>query len=126
MMYKILLLNENNEFHLIIHAFPDSEKGVFQWYLTDNPNSEHAEMIVDEIYESIALSSEKIKNNYNKKWIYCHCKTEDSSYNEGCVLLSDNFIDMIRNNDFDDISFYDKQGNIRTDISYCSSNAYKI
>lgn len=116
-MEKTILLSCDGNFVIIIHACPNAV-GKFQWYLVDDPNSEKESNIDDQIYESITISSNSICNEYRDKWLCCQCEVSDDKYAEGCVYLTNNFIEMIKTNQFDEIAFFDKDGNIRNDVSY--------
>lgn len=111
-MTKHIILNEDKEFLVIIHACP-METGLFQWYTLVDPNECHKKNIKKEIYESITLSSDSIKQKYYRKWLACHCEVNGTSYEEGCVYLTDDFIDMIRENQFDTIDIFDKDGMVK-------------
>lgn len=116
-MKKFILLSCDGHFVIIIHACPNAV-GRFQWYLVDDPNSEKESNIDGQIYESITISSDTICNEYQDKWLCCKCEVLDDKYIEGCVYLTNNFIEMIKNNQFDEINFFDKDGNIRKDVNY--------
>ena len=113
-MIKYIILEPNNQFIIIVHAAPN-KKGVFQWYLTDALDNASKTNITNKVYESIVLSSDEIKEKYQNKWLACHCHIdgEDSSYNQGSVYLTSDFIDMIRYNQFDQIEIYDEAGNFQ-------------
>ena len=100
------------EFFIIAHACP-GKTGEFQWYLVDDPNETKEEVLEGQIYESITLSNAKIKELYEGKWLCCHCKVDGDVYDEGCLYLTDSFLDMIRENQFDNVDFFDKNGMIR-------------
>lgn len=100
------------EFVIIAHACP-GKTGAFQWYLVDDPNETKETILEEQIYESITLPSTQIKELYEGKWLCCHCKVDGDVYDEGCLYLTDSFIDMIRENQFDKVDFFDKNGWIR-------------
>lgn len=110
-MKKFIIMLENNKFIVIIHACPNSV-GSFQWYILDDPNSEIKTSIDGKIYECISITNEYIRDNYNGKWLACHCNIDGESFNEGCIYLTDNFIEIIKENQFDVIEFTDQNGNI--------------
>lgn len=116
-MRKFLLLFENNEFIIILHACPHCLRE-FQWCIADGADCRNLKNIENQTYESISLSSEIIRDKYNQKWIYGKHKHNEEWQNGEAVLLSDNFIDIIRNNQFDNIAFFGTDGNIRTDVEY--------
>lgn len=116
-MQKFILLRNNGEFFVIVHAAPN-QQGKFQWYWMNDPNEDPEVNIAGEVFESITLSSQNIKAHYQKKWLACHCEVEGSRYNEGCVYLTDDFVEMIKANQFDAIDFFGEDGMIRTDVCY--------
>lgn len=116
-MKNNIVLQTNGGFFITIHAAPNLF-GEFQWYCMDDPNQDSKANIERQIYESITLSSEDIKKNYMNKWLACHCEVKGEQYDEGCVYLTDDFIEIIKSNQFDAISFTGEDGNIREDICY--------
>lgn len=116
-MLKYIILEPDNTFVLVVHACPN-EIGKFQWYIVEDPNSEHKQIIDNQIYESITIASKTINNKYQNKWLCCECEVNNEKYIEGCIYLSNNFTEMIKTNQFDEVNFFDKHGNIRKDIGY--------
>jgi len=108
----IIYSKTEDEFVIIAHACP-GKTGEFQWYLVDDPNETKEEVLEGWIYESITLSNTTIKELYEGKWLCCHCKVDGDIYDEGCLYLTDSFLDMIRENQFDNVAFFDKNGMIR-------------
>lgn len=121
---KYICVNNDNDFCIILHACPNAI-GKFQWYWMDEPNNEIKKNIEGEVYESITISSQQIKEKYINKWLACHCDVSDETYEEGCVYLTDNVIDMIRENQFDNISFYDEKGMTKANFYYCFSEQFE-
>lgn len=122
-MQKFILLYDNGEFLVIFHAAPN-KLGDFQWYLMNEPKECSETNISKEVYESIVLTSEDIEKYYQGKQLACHCKIDDEkhAYNEGPVYLTSNYIEMIKINQFDSISFLNEHGNICCDVGYASKN----
>ena len=118
-MKKFIVAHLDGKFIIILHAAP-SKTGTFQWYWMNDQNDDHRINIEDEVYESIILSSDDIKEYYQGKWLACHCNIDDenSSYNEGSVFLTANFGEMIRKNRFDSIAFFGNDGNICSNFEY--------
>lgn len=116
-MESYILLKTNGEFVVIVHACPHAI-GKFQWYLVDEPNSENKYILDGQTHESIVILSNEICNEYLDKWLCCKCEIGDDNYTEGCVYLSNDFLKMIRTNQFDIINFFDEDGEIRNDIGY--------
>lgn len=108
----IVYSKTKDEFFIIAHACP-GKTGEFQWYLVDDPNETKEEVLEGQIYESITLSNTKIKKLYEGKWLCCRCKVDGDVYDEGCLYLTDSFLDMILENQFDNVAFFDKNGMIR-------------
>ena len=44
--------NKNADFYLVCHT-ACNELGNFQWFLTDDPNSEHEVNLENQVYESL-------------------------------------------------------------------------
>lgn len=116
-MEKCIILATDGTFVIIVHACPNAI-GKFQWYLVDEPNSEKKYILDGQTYESIVISSADICNNYLNKWLCCKCEIENDTYTEGCVYLANDFLELIKVNQFDVINFFGKDGDIRNDISY--------
>lgn len=119
-MEKCIILATDGTFVIIVHACPNAI-GKFQWYLVDEPNSEKKYILDGQTYESIVISSADICNNYLNKWLCCKCEIENDTYTEGCVYLANDFLELIKVNQFDVIRFFGKDGDIRNDISYLRS-----
>jgi len=118
-MEKYIILGIDGMFIIVVHACPNAI-GKFQWYLVDEPNDEKEYILNGQVYESITISSNNIGNEYPKnKWLCCRCEVEDENYNEGCIYLTNDFLEMITINQFDTINFIGKDGNIRNDVGYC-------
>lgn len=136
-MKKFIILQNNGEFIAIFHAAPH-KIGEFQWYLRYEPDEstisvENASHFIEKvktttidnaIFESISFSSEEIRKWLKGKWLGCVCKIEGekNSYDEGYVYLTDDFIEIIKRNQFDSIEFFGEDGNIRGDVNYISGN----
>ena len=116
-MHKTIVLKDNKTFIVVAHACPKAI-GEFQWYLVDDPNSDKEYIIDGEEYESIVLSNDVINDTYKNKWLCCKCNVNGEIYSEGCIFLSDDFIEMISKNQFDEIQVCDEDGNIRTGFRY--------
>ena len=54
--------NRNADFYLVCHAACE-ELGNFQWFLKDEPNSEHEVNLENQVYESFSTDSNWIKEN---------------------------------------------------------------
>lgn len=121
-MRKIIIEHTKGDFFITIHAAPNMF-GKFQWYWMNEPNEVSGNDIKGQVYESITLSKENIKKNYMNKWLACHCEVDGECYNEGCVYLTGDFIEMIRSNLFDEVSFIGDDGNIRDDVCYISKHS---
>lgn len=119
-MEKCIILATDGTFVIIVHACPNAI-GKFQWYLVDEPNSEKKYILAGQTCESIVISSVDICNNYLNKWLCCKCEIEDDTYTEGCVYLANDFLELIKVNQFDVIRFFGKDGDICNDISYLRS-----
>ena len=119
-MEKSIILDADGKFTIIVHAAPKAV-GKFQWYLIGEPNSDKEYILDGQIYESIVVPSNKIKGKWKNKWLCCKCEVDGEKYLEGCVFLRNNFVDMINFNQFDTIQFFNKDGNIRNDVSYQKS-----
>ena len=98
------------DFFLTCHAACD-ELGKFQWFLKDNPNSEHEVYLENQVYESFSTDSNWIKENAENKWLGCHCLLKDDEYTEMICYLSSDILTILRNNTFAMISTFDSQGN---------------
>lgn len=98
-------------FCLIVDACPGAI-GEFQWYLTDDPNESNRKMLKGQTYESITLISEQIQEGYEGKWLCCRCNVDGHTYDEGCLYLTSNFVDMIQENRFKSVGFFDENGQI--------------
>lgn len=117
-MEKYIIVETDGTFVVIAHACPHST-GKFQWYLIDELNSEKEQILYGQVYESIVISNSDINNKYQNKWLCCKCEIGNEHYVDGCVYLSNDFIEMINTNQFDAINFFGNDGNIRRDVSYC-------
>lgn len=84
--------NKNADFYLVCHT-ACNELGNFQWFLKDDPNSEHEVNLENQVYESFSTDSNWIRKNAENKWLGCHCLLKDDEYNEYtemiCHLSSD-------------------------------------
>lgn len=116
-MEKYIVLGTDGTFVIIVHACPNAI-GKFQWYLVDEPNSEKKYILDGQVYESFIISSDDICIKYLNKWLCCKCEIENDNYIEGFVYLTNDFLEMIKANQFDIINFFGNDGNIRNDISY--------
>lgn len=116
-MEKYIILGTDGTFVIIVHACPNAI-GRFQWYLADEPYGEKKNILNGQVYESITISSDDICAEYLHKWLCCKCEIENDNYIEGCVYLTNDFLEMIKANQFDIINFFGTDGNIRNDISY--------
>ena len=111
MTTKILLRPESDRFFITVHAAPHMQ-GTFQWYYTD-AFYELPETDIDwATSEDITLTSEDIKEHYMGKWLACRCKFNGEIYTSGHVYLTDSFIEMIRCQQIDRISFLDEGNQI--------------
>lgn len=108
----IIYSKSEDSYCLIVHAYPGAI-GEFQWYLTDDPNGSKRKMLKRQTYESITFTSEQIQEGYEGKWLCCRCNVNGYTYDEGCLYLISNFIDMIQENQFQSISFFDENGWVR-------------
>lgn len=79
--------NCDSDFYLVCHAACD-EQGNFQWFLKDDPNSEHEVYLENQVYESFSTDSNWIKENAENKWLGCHCLLKDDKYTEMKSLSS--------------------------------------
>lgn len=111
--------NKNADFYLVCHT-SCNELGNFQWFLTDDPNSEHEVNLENQVYESFSTDSNWIKENAENKWLGCHCLLKDDEYTEMICHLSSDILTMLRNNIFDMISTFNSQGNF--DHNYILEN----
>uniref|UniRef100_UPI00402ACDD0 hypothetical protein n=1 Tax=[Lactobacillus] rogosae TaxID=706562 RepID=UPI00402ACDD0 len=111
--------NKNADFYLVCHT-ACNELGNFQWFLKDDPNSEHEVNLENQVYESFSTDSNWIKENAENKWLGCHCLLKDDEYTEMICHLSSDILTMLRNNIFDMISTFNSQGNF--DHSYILEN----
>lgn len=102
--------NCDSDFYLVCHAACD-EQGNFQWFLKDDPNSEHEVYLENQVYESFSTDSNWIKENAENKWLGCHCLLKDDKYTEMICYLSSNILTILRNNTFAMISTFNSQGN---------------
>lgn len=109
----ITVTNENidSDFYLVCHA-ACNEQGKFQWFLKDDANSEYEVYLKNQVYESIIIDSNWIKENAESKWLGCHCKIRDDKYTEMICYLSSDILSVLRNNTFAMISTDDSQGNL--------------
>ena len=107
----IIYSKTEDHFCLIIHACPGAI-GEFRWYLADDPNESKRKMLKGQIYESIEFTSEQIQEGYEGKWLCCRCNVDGNTYDEGCLYLTSNFVDMIQENQFKSVGFFDKNGQI--------------
>lgn len=123
-MKKFIFIITNDDFIIILHACPNAI-GKFQWYWMDDPNDEVINKIEGQVYESITIASEQIKEKYKNKWLGCFCDVPDGKYHEGCVFLTDNVIEMIGENQFDNISFADQKGMTKDNHFYCFSEKFE-
>lgn len=114
-MKKFMSLCADGEFFIVLHAAPDQD-GKFQWFFSDDFDALYRININGQVYESIVLSSEDIREHYMDKFIGCDIDDEQNAIEN--VYLTDSFVDMIRDNQFDIIDFFDDDGYIRDDISY--------
>ena len=101
--------NKNADFYLTCHA-ACNKLGKFQWFLKDDPNSEHEVNLENQIYESFSTDSNWIKENAENKWLGCHCLLKDDKYTEMICHLSSDILTMLRNNTFNMISTFNSQG----------------
>lgn len=111
--------NRNADFYLVCHAACE-ELGNFQWFLKDEPNSEHEVNLKNQVYESFSTDSNWIKENAENKWLGCRCLLKDDEYTEMICHLSSDILTMLRNNIFDMISTFNSQGNF--DHNYILEN----
>lgn len=114
--------NKNADFYLVCHT-ACNELGNFQWFLKDDPNSEHEVNLENQVYESFSTDSNWIRKNAENKWLGCHCLLKDDAYNEYTEMichLSSDILTMLRNNIFDMISTFNSQGNF--DHNYILEN----
>ncbi len=114
--------NKNADFYLVCHT-ACNELGNFQWFLKDDPNSEHEVNLENQVYESFSTDSNWIRKNAENKWLGCHCLLKDDEYNEYTEMichLSSDILTMLRNNIFDMISTFNSQGNF--DHNYILKN----
>lgn len=114
--------NKNADFYLVCHT-ACNELGNFQWFLKDDPNSEHEVNLENQVYESFSTDSNWIRKNAENKWLGCHCLLKDDGYNEYTEMichLSSDILTMLRNNIFDMISTFNSQGNF--DHNYILEN----
>ena len=111
--------NRNADFYLVCHSACE-ELGNFQWFLKDEPNSEHEVNLENQVYESFSTDSNWIKENAENKWLCCRCLLKDDEYTEMICHLSSDILTMLRNNIFDMISTFNSQGNF--DHNYILEN----
>ena len=111
--------NKKADFYLVCHT-ACNELGNFQWFLKDDPNSEHEVNLENQVYESFSTDSNWIKENAENKWLGCHCLLKDDEYTEMICHLSSDILTMLRNNIFDMISTFNSQGNF--DHNYILEN----
>lgn len=102
--------NRNADFYLTCHV-ACNELGNFQWFLKDDPNSEHEVYLENQVYESFSTDSKWIKENAENKWLGCHCLLRDDEYTEMICYLSSDFLTILNNNTFDVIGTFNSQGN---------------
>ena len=111
--------NRNADFYLVCHSACE-ELGKFQWFLKDEPNSEHEVNLENQVYESFSTDSNWIKENAENKWLGCRCLLKDDEYTEMICHLQSDILTMLRNNIFDMISTFNSQGNF--DHNYILEN----
>lgn len=118
---KTIVLSPEDSFYIVLDTRHDSRECQYQWYIADSLMDENAQEIKGHTYTSIALSKgEILRDKWANKWIYCECRADGQVSRECIVKLTDNFMDMIRENQFSKISFIDREGNIRADVGYKS------
>ncbi len=116
---KTIVLSPEGSFYIVLDTRHDSRECRYQWYIADSLMDENAQEIKGHTYTSIALSKgEILRDKWANKWIYCECRADGQASRECIVKLTDNFMDMIRENQFSKISFIDKEGNVRADVGY--------
>lgn len=102
-MKNFIILNCDNSFNIILHACPDA-RGVFQWYLYNDLDQGESRKIEGQTYESITLSSDAIvEKKLSGKWIGCHYEVNGIKSATELIYLSDSFVDMIRDNPFENV-----------------------
>ena len=102
--------DRNADFYLTCHA-ACNKSGNFQWFLKDEPNSQHEVYLENQVYESFSTCSKWIKENAENKWLGCHCLLRDDEYTEMICYLSSDFLTILNNNTFDMIGTFNSQGN---------------
>lgn len=117
-MKKFIVLGTDGSFVIILHACPNTS-GNFQWYVTDSEESNEKFALSGQKFESICISSDQMGNAlYKDQWIYCECEVDGKSFSTEKIYLDEDFITIVSQNQFSDISFFNESGNIRDDIKY--------
>lgn len=113
-MLKYAIKSKDNNDVLIFHALPNTITK-FQWYISKNIY-EQGLPIDNQIYESYTLTTQTIKeNNFIDKYIHCeYLSIKSNNYEKTEYVQLDLSIDsMVKHGTiFDDISIFNKQGNI--------------
>ena len=103
-MKKNINISSIEEFDIFVQAIDNYMQGDFQWYIMDDPNEGAEHIIEGEVHNTIYLSSKEIGEKYKDKYLACHCKVQGEKYNEGCVYLTDSFVEIMTKNQFNKIT----------------------
>jgi len=113
--YAIRLYNNEKDAHLIFHSTPDQTHYIWQWYITDDKDS-IGKVIEGEDMQSFITTTDLIKeNNYDGLFLYCSYRnrnTQEQFKTELIPLYADVNKIIESGTVFDDISTYDKTGEI--------------
>jgi hypothetical protein len=119
-MYKFIIKKrESDECIYILHAFPDVDNReafnntAYRWMLTPSISLQGRELL-GENFESLTFNSKKVKElNWEGKFVYCKFKTPSGKQGKtDYVKIYFSFKDSIKNNNFDEIDTFDKNGMI--------------
>ncbi len=117
---RLVSLDENGDYYVSIHACvtEDQRDMRFQWYIADSAAGLKKSPIDSQVYENITISSETIREKYNGKWLGCRCDLEGKIYEIKRTYLTENFVDLIKTCQYQEITFYGKNGMLRDDVKY--------
>lgn len=103
----------NSNYAIILHAAP-RQIGNFEWRIKKQLTDTDYEIVsFGNGFESITLSTIHNFDFFEQKkgWhIYCHVKTQNGIYDTKSIVIASNFIEAIKNNDFDKISIIKDDG----------------
>lgn len=117
---RLVSLCENGDYYVSIHVcVSDKQKDMrFQWYIADSAAGAKQTPIDNQAYESMTISSDKIQKKYNGRWLGCRCDLDGKLYEIKRTYLTDNFVDLIKTCQYQEITFYGKNGMLRDDVKY--------